>query len=101
MSGFNCNPKFKIKKEDLSTMNFIIWLLMGALAGWAAGQLLKGHSFGLLWNIIYGLIGGVVGGWLFGMLGVGLGGGLLGDFIAAVVGAIIVIIVVGEVRKRR
>lgn len=45
-------------------MNFLYFILIGALAGWAAGKLTKGESFGLLGNIIVGIVGGVLGGWI-------------------------------------
>jgi len=51
-------------------MNFLYFILIGALAGWAAGKLTKGESFGLLGNIIVGIVGGVLGGWIFNQLGI-------------------------------
>ncbi len=52
-------------------MNFLWFLIIGALAGWLAGQFMKGSGFGLLGNLIVGIIGGVLGGMLFGLLGIG------------------------------
>ena len=63
-------------------MSFIYFIIIGAVAGWLAGNIMKGGGFGLLMNIILGVIGGVVGGWFFGILGLSSNGGsdrLIGD----------------------
>ncbi len=80
-------------------MDLLYFLLVGAVAGWLAGQVMKGRSLGILWNIILGIIGGVVGGWLFGVLGISAGGGLLGGIITAAVGAALLIFVAGLFKK--
>ena len=63
---------FKTKR----LMNLLYFILLGALAGWLAGQIMKGSGYGAIVNIILGIVGGLVGGWLFGQLGVSAGGGL-------------------------
>lgn len=73
----------------------IYFLLIGAAAGWIAGQLMKGGGFGLIVNIILGIIGAFVGGWLLGELGVSVGGGLTGSLITSVIGAVVVLFVAG------
>ncbi len=50
-------------------MGFIAWIVVGLVAGWLAGQLMKGGGYGVVVDIVLGLLGGVVGGWLFGLLG--------------------------------
>ena len=82
---------------DLTTL--LITLAIGAVAGWIAGNLMRGGGFGLLWNIILGIIGSFVGSWLFGVLGVSSGGGLLGALITSVVGAVVVLFVAGLFRR--
>ena len=82
---------------DLTTL--LIFLAVGAVAGWLAGQLMKGGGFGLLWNIVLGIIGGIVGGWLFDALNISAGGGLVGSLITAVVGAVVVVFVAGLFKK--
>lgn len=77
--------KLKLYKK----MNFILFILIGALAGFLAGQILKGRGFGFLVNLIVGIIGGVVGGCMFGLLGIGTGSGIIGSLITATVGAIV------------
>ena len=52
----------------------IIFLLIGAVAGWLAGVIMRGGGFGLVGNIVVGIIGSLIGGWLFGLLGIGAGG---------------------------
>ena len=64
----------------------IIFLIIGAVAGWLAGTLIKGGGFGLLGNIVVGVIGAVIGGFLFGLLGISTGG-LIGSIVTATVGA--------------
>jgi len=80
-------------------MAFLYFILVGAIAGWLAGQIMKGSGFGLLWNIILGIVGGLVGGWLFGELGLSAGGGLLGSIITSAVGAIVVVFIAGLFKR--
>ena len=79
-------------------MNFIIFIVIGAVAGWLAGTLMKGGGYGFLINAILGIIGGVFGGWLFGVLGIDIGGDF-GPFITSVVGAIVIIVIAGLFKK--
>ncbi len=72
-------------------MGIITWILVGLIAGWLAGQVMKGGGYGILVDLILGLLGGVVGGWLFGALGVWPGGGMIGAIIVAFVGAVILV----------
>ena len=75
----------------ISTESLLVILLIGAVAGWLAGQIVQGTGFGLLGDIIIGIIGAFIGGWLFGVLGIHIGGGLLGSIIVAFIGACILI----------
>lgn len=79
-------------------MGFILWIIIGAIAGWIAGQVMKGGGFGLLGNIGVGIVGSFIGGWLFGILGIGAGN-TISSLVAAVVGAIILLYVVRLVRR--
>ncbi len=73
-------------------MAFIVWwIIVGLIAGWLAGLVMKGGGFGILVDIILGILGGIVGGWIFGLLGIWPGGGLIGSIIVAFVGAIILV----------
>jgi uncharacterized membrane protein YeaQ/YmgE (transglycosylase-associated protein family) len=80
-------------------MSFLWFLIIGAVAGWLAGLIMKGQGFGILGNIIVGVIGALLGGFLFGLLGFTVGG-LLGSLITALVGAIVLLFLVGLVKKK-
>ena len=82
----------------MTLVGLIIFLLIGAVAGWLAGVIRKGGGFGLVGNIVVGIIGSLIGGWLFGLLGIGAGG-LVGSIIAAVVGAIILLAIIRLIKR--
>jgi uncharacterized membrane protein YeaQ/YmgE (transglycosylase-associated protein family) len=77
----------------------IVWLIVGAIAGWLAGTLLKGGGFGLIGDIVVGIIGAFVGGWLAGVLGLHLASGLISSIITATVGAVILILIVRAIKR--
>ncbi|MBP6596128.1 MAG: GlsB/YeaQ/YmgE family stress response membrane protein [Arenimonas sp.] len=79
-------------------MNLLIFLLIGALAGWLAGMVVKGRGFGVLVNIIVGVLGAFFGGWLLPRLGITFGGSM-GAFITAFLGAVILLAIIGLVKK--
>jgi uncharacterized membrane protein YeaQ/YmgE (transglycosylase-associated protein family) len=81
---------------DLSSL--VIFLAIGAIAGWLAGTLMRGGGFGLVGNIIVGIIGAVIGGFTFGLLGLTTTG-LIGSIITATVGAVILLLVVGLIKR--
>ena len=72
-------------------MGFLAWIVVGLIAGWLAGQLMKGGGYGMVADIILGLLGGVLGGWIFGKLGISVGGGMIGSIIVAFIGAVILV----------
>lgn len=74
-----------------------IFLLIGAVAGWLAGLLMRGGGFGLLGNILVDIVGAVIGGFLFGLAGISLGGGMIGSLITAVIGAAVLLLIVGGI----
>jgi len=76
----------------------LMFLAIGAVAGWLAGTFMKGGGFGLLGNIVVGIIGAVIGGFVFDVLGISAGG-LIGSLITATAGAVILIYVVGLIKK--
>jgi uncharacterized membrane protein YeaQ/YmgE (transglycosylase-associated protein family) len=84
----------------LDVQSLIIWLVIGAIAGWLAGQIMGGGGFGLIGNIIVGIIGAAVAGWLFPYLGFNLvGNAMIGAIINALIGSIIVLFVVSLLRR--
>jgi len=72
-------------------MGFIAWIIVGLIAGWLAGVVMKGGGYGILVDIILGILGGLVGGWIFGMLGIAHGSGMIGSLIVAFIGAVILV----------
>ena len=76
----------------------IVFLLIGAVAGWLAGTLMKGGGFGLLANTVIGVVGAMLGGFVFALLGISAGG-LIGSIITATVGAALLLFIVGKVKK--
>ena len=79
--------------------SLIIFLIIGAVAGWLAGIIVKGYGFGLLGNIVIGVIGSFIGGWLFDRFGLIHGGGILGTLIGATAGAVILLLLLRLVRR--
>ena len=77
----------------------IIWLAVGAVAGWLAGLIVKGYGFGLVGNIIVGIIGGLIAGWLLPRLGLVIGGGYVAAIINAVIGAVILLLIIGLIKR--
>jgi uncharacterized membrane protein YeaQ/YmgE (transglycosylase-associated protein family) len=77
----------------------IAWLVVGAIAGWLAGLIVKGGGFGLLGNIVIGIIGAVVAGWLLPQLGINLGTGIVRAIINAMIGGIIVLVIIALIKR--
>jgi uncharacterized membrane protein YeaQ/YmgE (transglycosylase-associated protein family) len=74
-------------------------ILVGLIAGWLAGQVMKGGGYGIIVDILLGLVGGLIGGWLFGALGLYPGGGVVGSIIVAFVGAVILVALTRAIRR--
>jgi len=77
----------------------ILWLIIGAVAGWLAGKIVEGAGFGLIVDIIVGVVGAFIGGWLAGVLGIDIGGGLIGSLIVAVIGAVVLLLVLRFIKR--
>ena len=77
----------------------IIWALVGAVAGWLAGTIVRGGGFGLLGDIVVGIIGAFIGGWLLPKLGVHLGVGLVAVIASATIGAVVLLLVLRLIRR--
>ena len=77
----------------------VIWLVIGGVAGWLAGIIVKGYGFGLLGNIVVGIVGAFLGGWLLSYFGVAIGGGIIGAIIGATIGAVVLLFLLGLVRR--
>jgi uncharacterized membrane protein YeaQ/YmgE (transglycosylase-associated protein family) len=83
----------------MDSHSIIAWLIIGALAGWLAGILVKGGGFGLIGDIVVGIIGAFIGGWLAGVLHIHVGSGWISSIITAAIGAALLIFVLRAVRR--
>jgi uncharacterized membrane protein YeaQ/YmgE (transglycosylase-associated protein family) len=86
-------------EASMNAESLIIFLLVGAVAGWLGGIVVKGYGLGLIGDILVGVIGSFIGGWLFANLHVFHGAGLVGEVIGATVGAIILLVLLRLVRR--
>jgi uncharacterized membrane protein YeaQ/YmgE (transglycosylase-associated protein family) len=77
----------------------IIMLIVGAIAGWLAGQILRGFGFGLIWNIVIGIVGAFIGVWLLTQLGFIPFSGFVGSIVNAVIGAVVLLVIVGFIKR--
>ena len=79
--------------------SIIVWLIVGAIAGWLAGLIVEGAGFGLIGNIVIGIVGSVVAGWGLPQLGVSLGSGVIAAIINSAIGGIIVLVILSLIRR--
>jgi len=82
----------------LGIESVIVFLIVGAIAGWLAGVIVKGFGFGLLGNIVVGIVGAFIAGWLFPQLGWGVGGGFFWAILHATIGAVILLVLLRIIR---
>ena len=85
----------------MDATSLLIWIVVGAIAGWLADAVVRGIGVGLLGAILVGIVGGLIGGWLFAALGIGVGLGIIGDIIVAFVGAVILLLIIRAIRGTR
>ncbi|HVC28356.1 MAG TPA: GlsB/YeaQ/YmgE family stress response membrane protein [Gammaproteobacteria bacterium] len=81
---------------DLTSL--ILFLIIGAIAGWLAGMVMKGRGFGLLGDIIVGIIGAVIGGYLLAIIGF-VAWGLIGSLITAFIGAVVLLAIIRLIKR--
>ena len=79
--------------------SIIVWLIIGAIAGWLAGLIVTGYGFGLVGNIVVGIVGAFIAGWLLPRLNIYIGGGVIAEIINAVIGAVILLLIVGFLKR--
>jgi len=79
--------------------SLIVFLVIGAVAGWLAGLIVQGFGFGLIGNIIVGIVGALIAGWLLPRIGLAFGGGILAAIIHAVIGAVILLLIIRLVKR--
>jgi len=80
-------------------MGILAALVIGAIAGWLAGLIVRGAGFGLIGNIVIGIIGALLAGWLLPQLGVSLGVGWVRDIINATIGAVIILVILSLIKR--
>lgn len=80
-------------------MELLIILLVGLVAGWLAGVLVRGGGFGLIGDIVVGILGAFIAGWLLPQLGVPIGGDLLWEIVSATIGAVILLVIIRVIRR--
>lgn len=83
----------------MTVETLLIWALVGAVAGWLAGLVVRGFGFGLVGNIIVGIIGAFLGGWLFGNFGIAIGAGIINTIFTAFIGAVVLLLIVRVVKR--
>jgi uncharacterized membrane protein YeaQ/YmgE (transglycosylase-associated protein family) len=83
----------------MSGESLLIVLVVGVIAGWLAGQLIRGFGFGLIGNLVLGIIGAFIGSWLLPQLGIRLGAGMVSAIVNATIGAMLLLFVLGLIRR--
>lgn len=83
----------------LEPIGLLTLLIVGAIAGWLAGKIVRGYGFGLIGNIAVGIVGAVIGVWLLTRLGMGVGGGIIWWIIDATIGAVVLLFIIGLFRR--
>jgi uncharacterized membrane protein YeaQ/YmgE (transglycosylase-associated protein family) len=74
-------------------------IIVGLIAGWLAGQVMKGGGYGVFMDLVLGLLGGIVGGWVFGALGIWPTGGIIGSVLVSFVGAVILVAITRMLKR--
>jgi uncharacterized membrane protein YeaQ/YmgE (transglycosylase-associated protein family) len=87
------------RRDPMTATAILVWIIVGAVAGWLAGLLVRGFGFGLFGNIVIGILGAVLGGWLFGALGFSFLPGIVNSIITAFIGAVILLLVVRVLKR--
>ena len=79
--------------------SLLVFIIIGAIAGWLAGLIVKGFGLGLIGNIVVGIVGAFIAGWLFPRLGFAIGGGIFASIIHATIGAVILLVLIRLVKQ--
>jgi len=80
-------------------MSILAAIVIGAIAGWLAGLIVRGMGFGLIGNIIVGIVGAFIAGWLLPRVGIAIGGGMIASIINATIGAVVLLVILGLIRR--
>jgi uncharacterized membrane protein YeaQ/YmgE (transglycosylase-associated protein family) len=93
------STRFISEGNRMGIESLLVFLIVGAIAGWLAGLLVKGYGFGLLGNIVVGIVGAFIAGWLLPAIGISLGTGIVSAIINAVIGAVILLLLIRLVKR--
>jgi uncharacterized membrane protein YeaQ/YmgE (transglycosylase-associated protein family) len=85
--------------KAMDIQSIIIWIIVGAIAGWLAGLVVKGGGFGLIGDIVVGIVGAIIAGWLLPQLGIVIGSGIIAAIIDAFIGAVILLIIIKLIKR--
>ena len=77
----------------------IVILIIGAVAGWLAGLLVRGMGLGLIGNIVVGIVGAFIAGWLLPQIGINIGSGIIAAIVNATIGAVILLVILGLIKR--
>jgi uncharacterized membrane protein YeaQ/YmgE (transglycosylase-associated protein family) len=77
----------------MNTDHMLLFVVLGIVAGFLAGKIMKGSGYGIIGDLILGVVGSFIGAWVFGLLGIGIGG-VVGSLVAAVIGALLLLYVI-------
>ncbi|PAP93537.1 GlsB/YeaQ/YmgE family stress response membrane protein [Mesorhizobium wenxiniae] len=83
----------------MGTEGLLVFIIIGAIAGWLAGLIVKGFGLGLVGNIVVGIVGALIAGWLFPRMGFAIGGGIFASIIHATIGAVILLVLIKLVKQ--
>jgi uncharacterized membrane protein YeaQ/YmgE (transglycosylase-associated protein family) len=97
-AGRSC-PAVRGRDTVVGIDSIIIMLIVGAIAGWLAGQIVRGFGFGLIWNIVIGIVGAFIGVWLLTQFGFIPFSGFVGSIVNAVIGAVVLLVIVGFIKR--
>ena len=99
MAGLPCRISGNSGEEVISGESLLTILVIGLIAGWLAGQIVRGFGFGLIWDIVIGIVGAFIGVWLLTQLGFVPFSGFIGSIINAVIGAVVLLVIVGFIKR--
>jgi uncharacterized membrane protein YeaQ/YmgE (transglycosylase-associated protein family) len=83
----------------MDVQGLIIFLIIGGVAGWLAGLIVKGYGFGIIGNIVVGIVGALIAGWLFPRFGFDLGSPILTAIVHATIGAVLLLLLIRVIRR--
>jgi len=89
--------KYLVQEKHI--MALLTWILVGLIAGWLAGRIMKGGGYGTLIDILLGMVGAIVGGWIFNALNLYPAGGIIASIVVATIGAIIIVWITRLLKK--